>query len=103
MRVAGVWDWGAFLVRFGLGPELAGFRTDSYSGYDGNFGGFFLGGTGISFHASDWLAFTILASVVVDVHSGSSATTGYSGDNRENYFDYKSLEIEISGAATFYM
>jgi hypothetical protein len=100
MRVAGVWDWGAFLVRLGLGPEFVDVRHGGLSGGEGSFGGIFLGGTGISFFAADWFAFTILASVVVEVHSGD-ADTG--AGHEDKYFDSKSLEVEVSGGATFYM
>jgi len=102
MRVAAVWDWGAFLLRFGLGPEIVDMRYGDYGESNINFGGFFLGGTGISFHIADWFAFTILASFVVDVHSGS-AGTGYYYDYEESYFDFKALEVEVLGGATFYI
>jgi hypothetical protein len=104
-RLMGVWSWGYALMRFGLGPEIAALSGDHSSEYDGSVGGYFLFGGGLGVLAADWVAFSLLASMLIDFHDGNPGLELFSSeyDYSDDYFVYNALEFDLSVGVTFFL
>lgn len=101
LRAHREFDWGYLLFRAGAGPEFAALEQGDWR-RDGDVGALVAGGFGIAFRVADWFAFTIFGALLGTFHEeDDTSRDSYTGELQSQFYTYRSLEADISIAATF--